>query len=124
MLNNPEKPKTLSGSTERRKSVRYPIAGAVSMHWKTAEGSWREAGGMTRNIGKSGVFVECEGAPPVGSRLKLVITLPTQLREYGSVCLCGVGEVRHRRRDTAQTSGFGARAQFQLDLPMSAGRPQ
>src|SRR5664279_1827305 len=108
MLKNLEKPETLGSSTERRKNVRYPIAGAVSMHWRTAEGPWREAGGTTRNIGKSGVFVECEDSPPVGSRLELVITLPTQLREYGPVCLCGVGEVRHLRWEASQTFGLAA----------------
>src|SRR5271165_3404151 len=107
-------------SKERRQGVRYPIVGAVSIQWKASDGKWREASGMTRNIGKSGVFVECEGLPLVGSRLKLVITLPTQVRDYGSVCLCGVGAVCHLRRGPPPPGGFGARAQFQLSLPMSA----
>ena len=110
-------------SKERRQDVRYPIVGAVSIQWKASDGKWREVSGMTRNIGKSGVFVECEGPPPVGSRLKLVITLPTQVRDYGSVYLCGVGAVCHLRRGPPHPGGFGARAQFQLNVPMSAAAP-
>ena len=115
--------KERDGSSERRKSTRYPVAGAVSFQWKAPDGTWREATGVTRNIGKDGAFIECESSPSLASLLKLVVTLPTCSKAYGPVCLRGNGVVRHVSRDTWQAGGVGVCVEFQLALPMSEGRP-
>ena len=111
-------------SRERRRSARYPIAGTVSVRWKAPDGQWHKAYGVTRNIGKDGVFIVCESGPPVASTVQLVVTLPTHSMAHGPVCLCGTGCVRHLQRDNLRAIGFGACSEFQLELPMSAGQPQ
>ena len=110
-------------SPERRRSARYPIAGTVSVRWKAPDGQWHHADGVTRNIGKDGVFIVCESGPNVASTVQLVVTLPTHSRAHGPVCLRGTGNVRHLQRDSMRAIGFGAGAEFQLELPMSAGQP-
>lgn len=116
-----ENSRGFDGSQERRRSVRYLIAGTVCFEWRASDGEWHKAIGVTRNIGNTGAFVECEARPPLQSPLRMVITLPTRSGTYGPVRLCGVGEVRHHQSEVAQTSGFGARAEFQLDLAISGG---
>ena len=104
--------------------MRYPIAGAVSFQWKAPDGQWHESGGATCNIGKEGAFIACESSPPKSSPIQVVITLPTHSRAHGPVCLCGIGDVRHLQTEGLRTLGFGARMDFQLEVPMPEVSPQ
>ena len=109
---------------ERRKSVRHLITGRVWFQWQTVDGNWYDGVGTTRDIGKAGVFVQCESIPPVASTLKLIVVLPTGWETDTPQCLSGVGHVRHVPQQPRQKSGFGASAIFQKELPMSTGSTQ
>ncbi len=124
MPNGPKQIGAFAPLPERRRSVRYPITGDASFQWKALDGHWQEASGVTRDIAKNGAFVGCGAPPPVGSHLRLVVTLPTRSGSYGKVCLSGTGRVRHVQREDLQETGFGACMEFQLELPMSAGHHQ
>ncbi len=104
------------GAHERRRNVRHPIAGAASFQWRTLDGKRCEASGVTSNIGKNGAFVECELQPPLGSLIRLTITLPTYSRTHGLVCLCGIGHVRHTKLEACEATGFGACVEFRLEV--------
>lgn len=93
---------------DRRRSARYPIVGAVSFRWRGVNGRWCEATGLTRDIGKTGVFVECESLPPASSFLELAITLPTLWERHSNLCLRGAGIVRYLRLDINSWRGYGA----------------
>jgi len=72
---------------------------------------------MTREIGKAGAFVETTGAPPAGSEVRLVVTLRGKLNEDMSVCLCGMGIVRHVRSEKGVVVGFGVEVPFHTEAP-------
>jgi hypothetical protein len=106
---------------ERRKSARHPITGRVWFQWQTVDGNWYDGVGTTRDIGNSGVFVQCEPIPPVASTLKLIVALPTGWETDTPLCLIGFGLVRHVPQKPRQKNGFGASAVFQKEVPMSTG---
>lgn len=116
--------KARAHSCDRRQSVRYSIAGTALFQWKAVNGIWCEATGLTSNIGKAGVFVECESLPPVASRLKLIITLPTDWKVHRTLHLRGTGEVRHIRPEASKLSGYGACIAFHIELPIVPTGPQ
>jgi len=116
--------KACAGSKDRRQSVRYSITGTASFQWKAADGSWYEASGLTRNIGKAGVFVECESLPPVACLLKLIVTLPTDWRAHMTLRLRGAGDVRHIRTEASKIRGYGAFIAFHMKLPIVPTDPQ
>ena len=105
-------------SGDRRQSARYPLIGTVSFQWKMADGSWCEATGLTGNIGKSGLFIECESLPPVACLLQLTVTLPTNWRPHTTLRLRGVGDVRHIRTEAPKALGYGARIAFRIESPV------
>lgn len=111
-------------SDDRRKGVRYLIRGTVWFEWLAADGQLHEAFGLSREIGKDGAFVESESAPPLGTPVKLAVTLPTSWRPDVNLHLHGAGDVRHIRVDRGRTSGYGARVAFQTGMPMSSGEMQ
>jgi hypothetical protein len=109
------------GAQERRRNVRYPIAGAASFRWRALDGTKYEASGVTSNISRNGAFVECELQPPFGSLIRLTITLPTYSKAHGLVFLCGIGHVRHIESEACQANGYSACVEFRLELPMGFG---
>jgi hypothetical protein len=120
-------PKSAAADTyrdERRKSTRHLLTGRVWFQWRTVDGNWYDGVGTTRDIGKTGVFVQCESIPPVASTLKLIVVLPTGWETDTTVCLSGLGHVRHVPQEPRQKSGFGASAVFQKEVPMSMGSTQ
>ncbi len=108
-----------SGRTDRRKSLRYPITGRAWFQWQSADGGWHDGIGITRDIGKSGVFIESDSAPPVGSAFKLIVALPAGWESRSTLCLRGSGHVCHILWEANQTAGFGASAAFNVEAPMS-----
>ncbi len=102
---------------DNRKSARYLITGMVQFEWQAADGQWYDGIGITRDIGKGGVFIESDSIPPVGSPLRLTAILPSDSKLTISVQLGGTGYVRHVRREGHRAIGFGASAVFRVEVP-------
>jgi hypothetical protein len=119
--------KLIKSSTEntqrgdRRQCVRYRIAGAVQFQWHGKDGLSHDGFGITRDIGKGGVFIESASIPPVAATLRLIVTLPAESKSGVGLQLGGVGFVRNVRQESCQEIGFGASAVFQVEVPMFAG---
>ena len=109
-----------ANSNENRTSVRYLIRGMVWFQWRTMDGNWCDGVGAIREIGNTGVFVQCESMPPVASVVRLIVVLPDECETDTPICLSGLGHVRHVLQEPRQTSGFGASAVFLLRTSMSA----
>jgi hypothetical protein len=109
---------------DRRNSLRYLITGAVWFEWQAADGEWHHAIGITRNIGKAGLFIESESTPPVGSTLRLSVALPTRWSSDTTVRLGGSGHVCHIRRGPPQPDGFGASSVFHVGAPSPKQEPE
>ena len=118
---SPPYPDTNAEAEEKRKAVRYRISGLVSFQWLAANGEWKDGVGITRDIGKAGLFVESESIPPVSSVLKLIVSLPAGGNKEIMLRLGGTGYVRHIRQGPSQPSGFGASAIFHVVVPTSKG---
>jgi hypothetical protein len=114
---SPPYPTTNTNADDKRKAVRYLISGTVQFQWLAANGEWEEAVGITRDIGKSGLFVETDSVPPVSSPLKLIVLLPAGWNKNTVLRLGGNGYVRHVRQEPSQPSGFGASAVFHVEVP-------
>lgn len=97
---------------DRRTSERYPISGLVEFQWQATDKQWHDAIGVTRDMGKDGLFVESESIPPVASVLKLIVTLPAEPKAHVVLQLGGVGVARNVRHGAFQKRGFGALATF------------
>jgi hypothetical protein len=106
---------------DRRKTIRFPIIGAVQFQWQARDGQWHNDIGITRDIGKGGVFIESDSIPPVGSPLTLTATLPSESNPNIILQLGGTGSVRHVLLEPKQTSGFGASTIFHVEVPKSTG---
>jgi hypothetical protein len=104
-------------SRDRRRSARYPIAGAVWFQWKEADGGKHAARGVTHDIGKGGVFVECESLPPIASALELNVALSLNWNQNATVRLRGVGDVRHLQSGACARNGYGAAVVFHMETP-------
>jgi hypothetical protein len=103
----------------KRHIIRYSITGAVWFEWQAADGQWYDGIGITRDIGKGGVFIESDSIPPVGSPLKLTVTLPSESNPHATLQLGGMGSVRHVRREPHPTNGFGVSVNFHVEAPKS-----
>ena len=110
-----------SCTEDKRHTIRYSITGAVWFQWQGSDGQWHDAFGVTRNIGKTGVFVESDSIPPVGSPLPLTVILPSESNPNMTLRLGGTGSVRHVRQERSQTIGFGASVVFRVEVQESTG---
>jgi hypothetical protein len=106
---------------DKRRTIRYSITGAVRFEWKAVDGQRYEGIGITRDIGKGGVFIESDSIPSVGSPLKLTVTLPSEWTPNVTLQLSGSGTVCHVRQGHRQPSGFGASAVFHVEVPKPTG---
>jgi hypothetical protein len=112
---------TNSSEENRRKSVRHSITGPVHFQWQAVGGRWYDGIGITRDIGKGGVFIETDSMLPVNSSIKLTVTLPSALQPMITLQLGGTGYIRHLRREPYPARGFGASVVFHVEVPKSAG---
>src|SRR5664279_1492007 len=91
--------KELGGSSglqkERRRCVRFRLRGDAWFVWESIDGTRGEGGGLTRNIGRAGAFIETSQVPPVGSQLRLIVTLRGTVDDGMEARLCGVGTVSY-----------------------------
>ena len=76
---------------------------------------------MTRDLGKAGAFIETCDAPPVGSQLKVVVTLQGTMDQGMEARLCGIGTVRHLMTREEDAIGFGAEVSFRTGSTTSTG---
>ncbi len=112
-------PTTGSDPEDQRKSARYLITGMVQFRWQAVDGQWYDGIGLTRDIGKNGVFIESDSIPPVGSPLTLIAILPSESKPEVTLQLSASGHVRHVRREQYPTNGFGVAADFHVGFPKS-----
>jgi hypothetical protein len=110
---------TTSSREDRRKSVRYPITGLVQFQWRASDGRWHDGIGITRDIGKGGVFIESDSVPPIASTIKVIVTLPAESKSNVILQLSGVGYICNLRQESCQTIGFGVSAVFRTAVPKS-----
>ncbi len=66
-------------------------------------------------MGREGVFAETEAIPPIGSQLKVVVTLVAGPEDGIQARLCGAGQVRHIQQKGGVASGFGAWVNFRTE---------
>jgi|BarGraIncu00222A_1022003.scaffolds.fasta_scaffold66926_2 hypothetical protein len=119
-MDTPVKHSTANTDREdRRKSVRYPLTGAVQFQWHARDGQRYDGVGIARDIGKGGAFIESDSTPPVASVLRLTVTLAAESKSDVTLQLVGVGFVRYVRRDSCQKIGFGASGVFHTEVPIS-----
>lgn len=95
-------------SKDRRLSKRYPIVGVAWFQWKESDGRRCTGSGVTRNIGKAGIFIECESLPPKAATLKLDVELPVNRSGSATLRLRGTGDVRHVQSALSAPGGYGA----------------
>ena len=115
---------TNSSKEGKRKAIRHWITGVVQFQWRSADGQWHDALGMTRDIGKAGLFVESESVPPFSSALTLIVSLPAGWNKDIVPRLGGTGYVRHIRQEPSQPSAFGAAAVPHVEMPTYKGKAQ
>lgn len=104
-------------SRDRRLTRRYSIPGIASFRWTAADGGYSTGSGVTHNIGKAGVFVECEALPTVASALELDVALSLNWNHDVTVRLRGAGHVRHIRSGAGVRGGYGAAVVFHMETP-------
>jgi len=100
--------------------VRYPIISAATFEWQDASGRRHEAMGITRDIGRAGLFIETETVPLIGSLLQVRVTLPAPEKGAVALRLGGVGQVRHHQHWPGGGDGFGASVVWHLNTPKRA----
>jgi hypothetical protein len=99
---------------ERRKASRYELQVPVLFSWKNAS---KQAGGFTRDISASGVYVLCEEShcPSRGDTVTLQLILPSIADAEGrGLKLKSKGQVL-RTGELAEQSGFAVVAEFGLE---------
>jgi hypothetical protein len=90
-----EKTTSRSRSDERRSSQRVPVSVPVKMRHQGAE-----HGGVTRDLSSSGIFLYSESEMKAGSKLELVIMLPSAMGlGPGGWTLCEASIVRVEKSD-------------------------
>lgn len=100
---------------DRRRSQRFLLRVEAWFEWQSASGQWRKGLGLTRNMGREGMFVETEMVPPMVSQLKVVVTLAGGPEDEIQARLCGMGGVRHVQREGGVANGFGAWVHFRTE---------
>ena len=110
---------------ERRKASRYGLRVPVLFSWENAQS--KRAGGLTRDISASGVYVLCEKnhCPAQGDTVTVKLILPSiaDVEAQGSIAdveaqgtkLNSKGQVV-RTADFPEESGFAVLAEFAMEL--------
>jgi hypothetical protein len=106
---------------ERRRSTRFTLPGKAWFEWESIDGGSHEGEGITRNVSKSGTFIETQSTPPVAAPLRVIVTLSRAGKEELQARLCGIGEVRHVSTGAPGRMGFGAWVVFHTEAPAEAG---
>ena len=108
---------------DKRSIIRYSITGIVQFEWQAVDNQWYDGIGITLDIGKGGVFIESDSIPPVGSPLKLTLTLTSEStpnlnsQTYWLLALFATYD-----QEPSQLRGFGTSAVFHVDAPQSSAK--
>jgi len=98
---------------EHRQSKRYRLKTSVKFSWENAQSSTIQGEGYTRDISPSGVFVLTSDRVPLGTTLKMEITLPSLRKKPSGALLRTRGHVvRSEELGFAAIAEMGFRMQF------------
>lgn len=95
-------------AVERRKLCRYHISAPATFKWQYSDGSWHEAGGVTRDISGNGVFILTSAVPLPGALIDIVVKMPGLGGDRVAVPLHGLGTVLRAQRAGDEPWGFAA----------------
>jgi len=106
------------GLRERRCDARYDLKGRALFQWRRPRNREVQQGeGVTRNVSRSGAFIESAAVPPVGAELKVTVELSGGQGTPFQTRLSGRGTVRRIERNHRQPNGFGAWVAFSTERP-------
>ncbi len=96
-----------------RVAVRYGLHAPVKFSWEGPRGSRLHGEGMSRDVSVAGAFILTPTCPPVGTTLKLEISLPPLYGPTPTVQLKGKARVLRieRAAESAAQSGFAVVSQ-------------
>jgi hypothetical protein len=99
---------------ELRQTKRYRLTASVKFSWEHSEGSTIGGEGHTRDISTTGVFVLTSHQLPLGTAVKLEVSLPSlRIQQRLGASLCTVGHVvRSEALGFAAAADMGFRMQF------------
>jgi hypothetical protein len=102
----------------REKGNRYRLNASVQFLWSSRNGLPQSGQGVTRDINTTGVYVQTNVLPSVGSRIQMDILLPKMMEPGPGMHLSGEGiVVRAESRRGASECGFAAEVQFYPETP-------
>jgi hypothetical protein len=99
---------------DQRQSKRYQLKTAVKFSWESNQGGTSLGEGFTRDISPSGVFVLTSERLPLGSTVKLEVSLPSTRKGASGASLRTRGHIVR-----AEQLGFAAVAEmgFRMKFP-------
>jgi hypothetical protein len=102
-------------SAQRRSAVRYNLRLPVIFHWN--DGTEHTEGGFTSDIALDGALILSSRCPPVGSKIRIEVLLPSPYESGGEVWIECAGIVS-RVADDRGRSSFGVQGYFNDDQLM------
>ena len=102
---------------QKRRSTRFHLACEAWFGWEEPCAKRREGTGITRDIARSGVFVESVAIPPTSTPLQVIVTLTGRTAGKRRARIAGIGVVRHVQFDNSGPIGFGASVAFHTETP-------
>lgn len=119
MLRTSKRPHLVEPILEQRCKTRYRLHSTVEFSWQERNGVTKRGTGGTGDISSDGVFVVTSGAPPVGSKVQLEVTLPKfQGEGAGTILRCEAQVVR------CEAEGFAAVAELEFGIEPGHERSQ
>lgn len=109
--------RTSDWNGERRSSTRYALRGEARCTGYLHNGQAIEITGVTRDVSKTGAFIEASVLPAVDTSLTVEVVLRGGSGDAMEARLCGTGIVRHVQSDSRQPAGFGVAAPFRTEGP-------
>lgn len=105
---------------ELRKNTRYRLSAPALFYWATQNGPPQSGEGTTRDIDKTGAYINAQQLPPVGALVQMDITLPNMAGHGPGVHLTGEGvvlrvEPHEAKVASALESGFAVSMQFYVE---------
>jgi hypothetical protein len=98
---------------DQRQNKRYQLKTAVKFSWESPQNGCCRGEGVTRDISPSGVFVLTDERLPLGTTVKLEVTLPSPRKSPSGALLRTRGHiVRAEQLGFAAVAEMGFRMQF------------
>lgn len=97
---------------ERRSYHRYEVSAVVNFEWELADGTRRQATGISRDLSAGGLFVFTDDPPPFGTTVEFDLDFGTarpgtgvNVRAKGEVCRIEATSLPTQRAGFAVSSG-------------------